>query len=177
MIWWILLSLFTFLLLTLLFAPLKLSLSTANNLYFISWGNVLKASFSILEDDISLGFHLFGFTKKVSLLEILAGYKRKKSIPEKITDSVVKTTKKRVPLNLVWAFVKSFRVQKFYLNLDFGSAYAFAWFYPLGEIFKQENIYFTTNMEGKNNLEIQIVNRPARMFWAIFKSYLKNKKS
>lgn len=177
MFWLILLILFLWLLLTLLFAPLKLSLSTTDNFYFVSWGGVLKASATVLHDDIELRFHLFGYSKGFSLLEMAAGLKRKKSIPERVADEVVKTTRKRVPVDVIVAFLKSFRIIKFYVNLDLGSVYYNAWLYPLGEIFKQDNIYFTTNFEGKINLEVQIVNRPARMFWAVLKSYINNKKS
>ena len=92
MFWLILLILFVWLLITLLFAPLKLSLSTADNFYFVSWGGVLKASATVLHDDIELRFHLFGWSKGLSLMKMAAGYKRKKSIPEKVADQVVKTT-------------------------------------------------------------------------------------
>lgn len=177
MIWWIILILFLWLLVTLLFAPLKLSLSTANNLYFVSWGGAVKASASILHDEIELRFHLFGWSKAVSLMEIAAGLKRKKSIPEQEADKVVKTTKKRVPVNLIMAFLKSFRVKQFYVNIDWGSVYWNAWLYPLGEIFYRHNVYITTNFSGKTDIEIVIINRPANMFWAVAKSVIKTKKS
>jgi hypothetical protein len=176
MFWWILLFLFLWLLVTLLFAPLKLSLSTTNNLYFVSWGGAIKASASILHDDIEVRFHLFGFSKGLSVMQMAAGYTRKKSIPEKVADQVVKTTKKRVPANLIVAFLKSFRVKKFYINIDWGSVYWNAWLYPLGEIFYKENVYITTNFSGKTDVEVVIVNRPANMFWAVAKSVIKTKK-
>ena len=177
MIWWILLILFVWLLITLLFAPLKLSLSTADNFYFVSWGGVLKASATVLHDDIELRFHLFGWSKGLSLMQMAAGYKRKKSIPEKVADQVVKTTKKRVPTNIILAFLKSFKVRQFYVNVDWGSVYWNAWLYPLGEIFYKENIYITTNFSGKTDIEVVIVNRPAHMVWAVLKSFINNKKS
>jgi len=176
MFWYILLIFFVWLLITLLFAPLKLSLSTANNLYFISWGGALKASASILKDDVELRFHLFSFSRSVSLLEIAAGQKRKKSVPEKIVDNVVNTTNRRVPIGLLKAVVKSFRVKRFYVNIDWGSVFWNAWLYPLGEIFYQKNFYITTNFSGQTDVEIVIINRPARMLWAVLKTYL-NKKS
>lgn len=177
MFWWILLILFLFVLITLLFAPLRLSLSTTNNFYFVSWGGFLKASATILDDDIELRFHLFGYSKGFSLLEMAAGFKRKKSIPERVADEVMKTTRKRVPANVMVAFVKSFQIKQFYVNIDWGSVYWNAWLYPLGEIFYRNNIYITTNFSGKTDIEVEIINRPAHMFWAVLKSYINNKKS
>jgi hypothetical protein len=177
MFWWLLLAFFAMLVLGLLFAPVKLGASTLNNMYFISYGWVLKVTARFLEDDIEIGFKLFGFGKNTTVLEQLAGRKRKKSVPERIATSFATTTKKKVPLKLIIQFLKTFRVKKFFLNVDLGSVYYNAWLYPLGEIFKTQKVYCTTNFVGKTEIDIDIVNRPAHMLWAIIKTQLKSKKS
>jgi len=175
MFWWILLVVFVLLVLGLLFAPLKLSASTLNNMYFVSYGWVLKVTARILEDDIEIGFKIFGFRKNTTLLEQLANRKRKKSVPEKIADSIARTTKKRVPLKVILEFLKTFRVKKFFINVDLGSVYYNAWLFPLGEIFKTQKVYCTTNFVGKTEIEIDIINRPANMLRAIVKTRIKKK--
>lgn len=177
MFWWILLLFLLLLFVLLLFATIKIGLSTLKNFYFVSFGRFITASASLAEDDILLRFYLFGFSKQVSLLQMLAGAKRKKSFQEKVTDAVVRTSKKRVPVTEAWHLLKSFRVKRFYLNLDFNHAFYNAWLYPLGEIFKTKNVYFTTNFERKTEIEIEIINRPVWMLWAVAKSQFKIKKS
>lgn len=177
MFWLIFFFVMLLLLGTLFFATIKIGLSTIKNLYFVSFGRFITASASLVEDDVLLRFYLFGFSKQVSLLQMLAGAKRKKSFQEKVTDAVVKSSKKRVPITQVWNLLKSFRVKRFYLNLDFNNAFYNAWLYPLGEIFKSKNVHFTTNFERKTEIEIEIINRPAWMLWAIAKSQFKTKKS
>lgn len=177
MFWWILLLFPLLLFLLLLFATIKIGLSTLKNFYFVSFGRFITASASLAEDDVLLRFYLFGFSKQVSLLQMLAGAKRKKSFQEKVTDAVVKSSKKRVLVAEVWNLLKSFRVKRFYLNLDFNNAFYNAWLFPLGEIFKSKNVHFTTNFERKTEIEIEILNRPAWMLWAVAKSHFKTKKS
>lgn len=177
MIWWIILWVFVVLLLGLLFAPLKLGLNSIQNNYYVSYAWVLKVSAHLLPDDIKIRFHLFGLERGTSVMELLAGRKRKKSIPERVADQVVKTTKRRVPYKMILNFLKSFRVKRFYINADLGSVYYNAWLFPIGEIFRRDNVYCTTNFEGKVDVEILIVNRPARMLWAIVKTQLKQKLS
>ena len=67
--------------------------------------------------------------------------------------------------------------KKFYLDIDFGSVYYNAWLYPLGDILPRKNLHFATNFSGKNSLEMEIINRPAYVIWAIIKTQLKTKTS
>jgi hypothetical protein len=175
MFWWIFLGFSLIILLVLLFAPFKLSINSVDNLYFVSWGNFLKAAAWAETNDISFRFSLFGFSKRISLMEMIAKPRKHKSIQERVTNAVVKKSSKKVPFKLVINLLKSFRVKQFYINIDFHS-YWNAWIYPLGEIFRRENFYISTNFMGKTEVEIEIINRPAWMIWAIIKSS-KNKKS
>ena len=175
MLW--LVILFLLLALTLLFAPLRLSVNTDANRYFISFARFLKVSAYFLTDDIAIRYRLFGIEGGSTLLEIAADKKHKKSIPEKVADNVAKTSRKRISGSLFVKLLKTFTVKKFYLDIDFGSVYYNAWLYPLGEILQRKNLHFATNFSGKNSLEIEIINRPAYVIWAIIKTQLKTKTS
>ena len=176
MIWWIISSVLVLTFLAVLFAPLKISINTSQNSYFVSFGGFAKVSATLATNDITLQYYLFGFGRKVSLLELLAGVRAKKSVPERFADLFVKSTKKNIPQRLICDVVKSFCVKKLDANIDFGSVYANAWLFPLGEIFSRKNLTFSTNFEGKLHLELLITNRPINLIWAVVKSHFKNKK-
>jgi len=177
MFWYLFFGGFLLTLLVLLLAPLKLRLNSSKNEYYISFAWVLKVTACFLEDDIEVGFRLFGFGKNTTLLTQLASAKRKKSVPEKVVSSVAKTTKRKLPLKVIVQLLKTFRVKKFYINIDLGSVYYNAWLFPLGEIFKTQNVYCTTNFVGKTEIEIEIINRPSNILWAMIKTKLKSKTS
>ena len=88
MFWYLFFGGFLLTLLVLLLAPLKLRLNSSKNEYYISFAWVLKVTAGFLEDDIEVGFRLFGFGKNTTLLTQLASAKRKKSVPEKVVSSV-----------------------------------------------------------------------------------------
>jgi hypothetical protein len=175
MIAWLLLVGIGVLLTIVLIMPITLSLSTARKDLSLSWGGFVKASASLLQDDIELRFSLLGLSRRMSLLEMAAKKADKKSASEKPNSNHSDNTRKRIPAHLALAVVKSFVIKQFYVNVDLGSVYYNAWFYPLGQILERKNFYLSTNFEGKTEIDIIIYNYPGRLLWVVFKSLLKNK--
>jgi len=172
MFWCVFTSILFLITITLLYAPFKLLIQSKNNQYLLSWAGVLKASASTLENDIDLQLTLFGWGKKTTLIELLAAPKTKKKKPFK---KKINRSFSKVSWNTIVEVLNSFRVKQFFINIDYHSVYWNAWLYPLGEIFRTENVELQSNFEGKTELNIEIINRPIWVFWALIKSNLNKK--
>lgn len=162
MFWWILLSLILFLVITLLFAPIRLCIHTPSNVYFVSWGDVLKASVIPVSDDIEFRIAAFGLGKRFSLLKLIT--KPKKEKEKKPKKKKKKRSGGKFPGHLIRPVLRSFKVKRLYADLDFNNVFWNSWLYPWGQIFQRENIQCTTNFEGREVLILEVVNRP---FWLV----------
>ena len=177
MFWWLLLGVFIVLMLWLLFAPLKLSLSTLRNQYHLSFGWVVSVSAVFLADDIQITFNVFGIKKGTTALKLITRERRKKSKAKKTDKTKAKITGKLFQWEYITNFIRTFRIKKFFLNVDFGSVYYNAWLFPLGEIFQRNNVYCTTNFSGINTIDVEVVNRPSKILWSIIKTQINRKQS
>lgn len=170
MFWWVFLGLILFLVITVLFAPIRLYINTRSNIYFVSWGDVVKAAAQPIENDIDLSVSAFGLSKHVTLLKLLSS--PTKDTPKKARKKKKRTSSKLLK-RLIGPIIRSFKIKQLYANLDFHSVYWNSWLYPWGYIFYKENIHCTTNFEGKEELVLEIVNRPFWLVQEIIKKQLK----
>lgn len=159
-----------------LFAPFRFYFSTKNNVAYVSFARYIKASASLIADDVQLTFGLFGYKKSTTALSLLAGVKRKTSLPEMVAEKIAESTTSVVPLHVIFGALKSFQVKKLYINIDFGSVYYNAWFFPLGSILASPTRFVGTNFNGKTEAEIQIENRIGRVLAYALAAHFKNNK-
>ncbi len=175
MFWWILLGFLLFLTITILFAPIRLYINTPSNTYFVSWGDVLKAAATPVQDDLEFRFSAFGVGKRFSLLEQLAKPKKEKEKAPKKKKRKKKSMGK-FPKHLIGPILRSIKVKRLYANLDFYSVYWNSWLYPWGYVFKGQNIQWSTNFEGKEEFILEIVNRPFWLVQQIIKKQVKTQR-
>ena len=172
MFWWVLFGLILFLVITILFAPIRLYINTLTNTYFATWGDVVKASATPIENDLRLRFSAFGIGKQYTLMQLLVAPRvTKQKQPKK---EKKQRGKRKISPKFILPIVKSFKIKQLYANLDFNSVYFNAWLFPLGYIFKRDNVHCTTNFEGKQELRLEIVNRPIWLVLNIAKTQFKH---
>jgi hypothetical protein len=117
-------------------------------------------------DDVYLDASFFGLTKSFSMVELASSPKKKKKEQRKI---------KRNKMNASFfrAVLRSIRINHLYVNVDFQSVFWNAWLYPLGYIFSRSRVTYRTNFEGKNEIIVDVINRPIWLVNQVIKQQLK----
>ena len=172
MVWLTIAIVLVLLLVILLVTKICVEIDTTIHLYRVSWGKVVRGSVVPSEDDFYLQLFIFGYQKKWSLLRILVknGNKKAKAKNEKTK----RKTRSNFSARTAFDLLKSFRVKKLHLNIDLNNAIWNAWLYPVGYFISKNNIQCTTNFEGRNELILEIVNRPIWLVHQFIKTSLKN---
>ena len=154
----------------LLIAPFYLEINTSKDLFRIRFHRLGFARLSI-DDSIVLHWRVFGIGKDIDMLSL-----RKESNEHK-TKKLKKVTKTSTtpPIYKIVGVVKSFRVNKFSLQLDTGNnelnGFLFPWFVGAG-ILAHRDLWI--NFIGRNELVMEIENSALRMMHAYL---FTNKKS
>ena len=145
--------------------PMILVIDTTNQQYYFQLKGIAKAN--LIKDDKEI----FAVRLRVFFFKFMF-YPLKKDKVNKPAKKISTTTKVRNKTTVksfktVIRVMKSFKVKRFYLNLDTGDCITNSKLYP---VFSLLNYYlggFYINYTGRNTLVLAIQNRPIR----IIKSY------
>jgi len=151
----IIFSVLLILVICILLIPMVLYINTITNQYYLQAGILAKAS---LEGDQE---ELVRIRLRVLFLNF-SFYPLKKSTTKKKKESTSVQTKKRksIGFNKAIRIIKSFKVKKFWLNIDTGNCISNAKLYPAFAFLNYRVGGFHINFEGKNQLVLQLQNRP-----------------
>lgn len=172
MVWLVIALILLLLLAVLLITRICIEVDTTAQLYRVSWGRVLSGSILPAKDDLFLQLFVFGYKRKFSVVKLLAKPRDKK--PEKEKKKSSSNSIQKFSWQTALSILKSFKVRKFHLNVDFNNAIWNAWFYPFGYFISKYNFQCTTNFEGRNELTLEIVNRPIWLVYQFIKTRIKN---
>ena len=154
MLWVILILLFVSIVIYLLFARISLFIDTSTNRYFIKLQGICSINAERDETEIlKLRLHVFFLHFN---FYPLGPDKKKKIKPKK------KKKKSRFSLTFKQAYrlVKSFKIKRFYLDLDTGDCITNAKLYPIVSLINYKKGNFNINFNGRNKLVLHIQNRP-----------------
>ena len=164
------LILFFALILYLLLIPIVLCINTAQNEYYVQLQGIAKASIEEHEDEVLrirlrvllMNFYFYPLRKIGTLSWKKEDKKKLKTKKSKSTSKRGFNIRKIVPL------LKSFTVKRLWMDIDTGDNVLNAKLYPYLGFMNYYVGSFNINFEGKNELELQLQNRPIN----IIKSYI-----
>lgn len=150
----------------LLFAPIIVHVNTIDDLYYFQYSGLMKASViadkeELVKIKLSVFFMSFDFYP-------LRKKKKSKKTNEITTNA--KKKKKRIDLRTGFEVLKSFKVRRFFINIDTGDCVENAKIYPVFALLNYSYGGFNVNFENKNQLILELVNRPI----TIIKSFINN---
>ncbi len=154
MLWVILILFFLSIVIYLLFARLSLVIDTSTNQYFIKLQGICRIDAEKDETEIlKLRLHIFFFNFNFYPIR---PDKKKKIKPKK------NKKKSRFSLTFKQArlLIKSFKIKRFYLDLDTGDCITNAKLYPVFSLLNYRVGNFNINFNGRNKLVLHIQNRP-----------------
>lgn len=148
------------LILCVLFIPIILCIDTIKNQYYIQLRGLSKFSIEVNDDMLFkiklkiffFNFYLYPFKKNKPHTKIK---KEEKEIKHK--------TSQKISAIRVLKIIRSFKVKKFYLDLDSGNCITNAKLYPLFTLLNRTKKGFKINFEGRNELVLYIQNRPINL--------------
>lgn len=136
----------------LLWAPIVLFIDTASGQYFLRYGVLAKAK---VESDpkafLLIRLKVFFMTFKLYPLK----WKRTK---KEITDKPQKK-KRKLKLATMKRLVRSFRIKRFFLDIDTGDYVLNAKLFPVASLVQLTGADMTVNFEDRNRLILKIENR------------------
>tara|TARA_R110000787_G_scaffold96415_6_gene199811 strand:+ start:1784 stop:2278 length:495 start_codon:yes stop_codon:yes gene_type:complete len=154
MLWVFLILLFLSIVIYLLFARISLFIDTSVNRYFIKLQgicsiNAERDEAEILKLRLNIFFFNFNFYP-------FRPDKKKTIKPKK------KNKRSRFSLTFKQAYrlIKSFKIKRFYLDLDTGDCITNAKLYPVFLLLNYKRGNFNINFNGRNKLVLHIQNRP-----------------
>jgi len=155
----------TFLLLItyLLLVPIIFCINTTTQQYYLQIIGLAKASIESDEEQwIKLKMKVLFFKFYLYPLKIIGPNKENtsKAKPKK------KKTHKRMVFKTCIKIIKSFKVEKFYLDIDTGNCIYNANLYPLFAFLNYKTGGFHINFRGNNQLNLVVKNRPIRIIRA-----------
>ena len=162
MLWVILILLIVSIVIYLLFARLSLFIDTSTNRYFVELQGICRINAESDETEIlKLRLHIFFLDFNFYPLR---PDKKKKIKPKK------KKKKSRFSLTLKKAYrlIKTFKIKRFYLDVDTGDCITNAKLYPVFSLLNYRKGHFNINFNGRNKLVLHIQNRPIN----IIKSFI-----
>lgn len=151
MLWVILILFLLSIIAYLLFARVSLFIDTSTNQYFINLQGICRINAEKDETEIlKLRLHIF------FLHFIFYPFRTDKKKLE------IKKKKSRFSLTIKQAYrlIKSFKIKRFYLDLDTGDCITNAKLYPLFSLLNYKRGHFNINFNGRNKLVLHIQNRP-----------------
>lgn len=99
----------------LLFAPFYIEINSVNGLYGLRFHHLATARLLIKDHSLKVDFRIAGWKKQIDLLTTLTSKKQKK-IPVKN-----KNNRRGVSIRMAQNVMKSFKVNRCYLNIDTGN--------------------------------------------------------
>ena len=180
MMGWIIFGILFLLFIYILFAPLYIYLNTTNQEYQAGLPGFII--FKVIPDKeeivyfritvLFIRFKLYPFRPK-------AKEKSKKVKPKKVKKKGSKfPTKRKILLifRLIKQNLKSFRITKFYLNIDTDNVTSNAFLIPVFSAFYQKNINLNVNYTGDNELIIRIENTVFHLLSVTIRTFIQHKR-
>ena len=159
----IVLIIFLMLITYLLFVPIKFYVNTTTQQYYLQILGLVKVSIEADETQlIRLNLKVLFFRFFFYPLKAIGSSKEeiKKANPKK------KKSRNRMDYKTFIRIIKSFNVEKFYLNIDTGNCIYNANLYPLFALLNYRKECFRINFHGNNQLQLVVKNRPIRIIKA-----------
>ncbi len=157
MVFLIVFALIGFVILYLLFIPIILNIDTRTNLYYLNIKGLAKASLERHDTEL-LRINLRALFRNFYFFPLKSKAKKstKKSGLQKFT-SKKRNNRKRV--KTLWRLMRSFRVNKMFIDIDTGDCIYNAKLYPVFAFLNYRYGGFHVNFENRNQLVLQIQNR------------------
>ena len=165
MIWLLtILSIFILVFSYILFAPFYLEIDSSRSLFGIRFHHLARGRLLITDSSLKIDLRIAGWTNQIALLT----QKERKEKPIVVKR---KGNPRRISFSKMKAMLKSFKVNKCYLNLDLENAewngILFPAFFWMSRVTGKK---IQINFLGANEIKLEIENNIARILWAfIFK--------
>ena len=145
-----------------LFAPFYLNINTINGSFIIKFHKIIFAQFIIIENSLILDLKILGWQKQINI-------SNQKEQKEKSFKRPAKTREKSIPFRKVSAVIKSFKVNKFYLTINFGNMMLNGILYPIFSYFSISSMKrIDINFFNENELILEVENN----FFRIIRAYV-----
>ncbi len=155
--------------------PIRLVIHTNSGEYRVEWGRLIGARLIFLTDDVKIRMHLPFFHKDFYPLHPSPEAKKK----EKPTEKKKKKKKRHSRITKVFPIIKSvlrsFYVRQFKLELDTDNYLTNAYLYPLFYFLNKNRGEWHINYSGQFALDLEIMNRPVWILFAIGKTMIKRR--
>ena len=152
MLWVIIIGLFLLLMMYLLFAPLSIVIDTSTHSYYVELKPIIKISAVSHEREL-LKIHTQIFFLNFDYFPI-------QPIKKKKLKKQSKKTKRLLTIKKVFRVLKTFKIKRFFLDIDTGDCIVNAKLYPVFGLLNYKGGHFNINFNGRNKLVLHIQNRP-----------------
>ncbi|MDE3740451.1 hypothetical protein [Maribacter polysaccharolyticus] len=150
----------------LLFLKMKLYINTDTRQYYLQVVGIVKASVEADKERL-VRIHIRTFFMNFYVYPLEAGRRPKKK--KKISKPKV-SKGKSFNYNRILRIIRTFKVNRLVLDIDTGNCITNAKLYPLCGLSHLTNGQFNINFQGRNQLILQLDNRPIR----IIKAFINN---
>ncbi len=147
-----------------LLVPVEIYIDTTSNQYYLQLKGLARASVEkdteeIIRIRLRTFFRDFYFypLKKIGVAKT-----------KKLEKSTVKKRRKKVPVRKILRVLKSFKIKRFFVDIDTGNCISNAKLYPVFSFFNYYHGGFHINFEGRKQFVLLIQNRPIH----IIKSFI-----
>jgi len=172
MIWYILIILFTLLLLWILLGPVFLFMNTERNRYQLMLPGVVQASVVFSDGLPNIKGWIFFIPFRFNPFNIERKEKKKKEKKkENALRRLKKSGKKIANMGMLKDAVRAFRIRKLNLNIDTDDFILNAWLIPaFSAINNGRNVQMQINFEGHMFLDLKLRTRLASLVWILIKN-------
>lgn len=150
-----------------LFAPFYLEINTVNGLLRLRFHRLIKAQLFFNENSLFLDLKIAGWRKQIDLL----AQKEQKEQKKKPIKKQSGKGPNRISIRKISAIVKSFKVNKFHLNISFDEMMLNGIIYPLFSFLRfKTNKRIEINFFHENEIILEVENN----FFRIIRAYIKS---
>ncbi len=145
---------------------LVIRVDSNQNIYELRWVSIGYAKLLFKHEQAFVKFRILFFThtKSIDLPELFRSKAEKKP-----------KTKKKSKKSYSWKTIrhkttklfKSFKLEKFWLNIDTDNYYLNAFLYPVFHFLRGKNYRLKINYQGETELSLIVKNRPIRILFAL----------
>lgn len=144
--------------------PIILFIDTDKNLYYIQLQGLAKASLEKHEEELlriklNIFFSNFYFYPLKNI-----GLANRKKIEKKIEKEDEKKNRKKrrkgIGIRKSLGILKSFKVKRFFIDIDTGDWVLNAKLYPFYALLNYNSLKFNINFKGRNRMELYMLSRP-----------------
>jgi len=152
----IVITLFLLLLVSLLLVPIIICIDTASDEYYFELQGLIKVNIEKHETEIfRIRLHVLFMTFYMYPLK-----KKKLNKQKKENKKLVTKPKTHITFNRFFKILKTFKIKRFFINIDTGNCILNAKLYPLFALLNYYTGNFYINFQGRNQLVLLVKNRP-----------------